>query len=217
MRPCAVLTLWICGLFWTFPAFAQDGARYRLDVTLRWTAETHPVAFPTNPHFSSFIGAVHSSRYTLFRDGDTATSGLALVATNGRTSVLQAELAEAQRRRRVADVFTASGLASGVGTKTVEFEVSPQHSWVSFATMIAPSPDWFTGIANQNLMRDGSWIDDVTLPLWAWDAGADSGESYIAADAETQPRQSIRLVSNASFLDSGGLKSVGQVVITRLD
>ena len=60
-----------------------------------WSRTTAPYEFPDRPHMSALIGATHNARYVLFRDGDTASSGLELVAENGRPRTLQAEFDEA--------------------------------------------------------------------------------------------------------------------------
>jgi hypothetical protein len=197
-------------------AKAQESARYRLELKATWSSETHPFEFPLGAHFSDLIGASHNSRYVLFADGQTASSGLELLAENGRASILQAEIAEAARRNRVGAVFTGEGLGTVPDVTTAEFEVDAGHSLVSFATMVAPSPDWFTGISGINLAKDGTWIDRLELPLWAWDAGTDSGGTYAAPDMDTQPRESVRLLATPHFLGEAGLRSVGTAIFVRL-
>ena len=203
------------------PALADahdaETARFRLDVDITWTAETHPLAYPEGAHMSGLIGATHNSRYTVFADGRTASSGLELVAENGRASVLQAELAEGMRRNRVAAVFEGPGLRTLPGRISATFDADPNRRFVSFATMIAPSPDWFTGAAGVDLRTDDGWIERLEIPLWAWDAGTDSGETYTAADADTQPRESVRLLATPHFLTASGLAPVGVAQIERLE
>lgn len=198
-------------------AHDAETARYRLDVDITWTAETHPLAYPDGAHMSGLVGATHNSRFILFADGRTASSGLELVAENGRASVLSAELAEGMRRNRVAAVFEGSGLRALPGRITVTFEADPNRRFVSFATMIAPSPDWFTGAASVDLRTEVGWIDRLEFPLWAWDAGTDSGETYTTADADTQPRESVRLLATPHFLSAAGLTPVGIARIERLE
>ena len=83
-------------LLWPAPLLAQDTVQYQLRVEVNWQANGEP----DNPHWSRMLAVTHTPRYSLFADGETASSGLALVATNGRVSVLEAELAEAARRNR---------------------------------------------------------------------------------------------------------------------
>ncbi|MEX0309178.1 MAG: spondin domain-containing protein [Tateyamaria sp.] len=190
-------------------AAAQDAVRYRVDVTFTWT----------NPgidaHWSRLIAFAHSSRYSLFRDGNTASSGLALVATNGRVNVLEAELAEGRRRGRVASHLLLPGIESP-GSFSFELDVDEKFNLISFATMLAPSPDWFSGASGVALRQDNAWLDKLEEPLWPWDAGADSGPDYTSPNMETQPRQSVRVLTHPDFLTRDGLEPVGHVTFTRL-
>lgn len=194
------------------PCVAQsmaDTARYTVTVDLAWTEARHASDFPSNAHWSRLIAAVHSPRYSLFSDGNTASSGLALLATNGRVSVLEAELAEARRRNRVGEHIVLPGLKKAVGRFSFDMQISERHSRVSFATMLAPSPDWFAGVNGVALKTEEGWHPDVTVPLWVWDAGADSGSNFTAANDETQPRESIRLLVHPAFLRSDGMSPIG--------
>ncbi|WP_299689118.1 spondin domain-containing protein [uncultured Tateyamaria sp.] len=196
-------------------ALADETARYRVEIALNWDGSVQD-GHPADKHWSRLIAFAHSSRYTLFADGDTASSGLALVATNGRVGVLEAELAEARRRGRVGAQLVVPGLDAGVGTFSVEVEVTDRFRFVSFATMLAPSPDWFSGASAVPLMDDAGWLASVTVPLWVWDAGADSGPAFMGPNADTQPRQSVRLLSHPAFLTPEGLAPIGTATFTRL-
>lgn len=190
-------------------AAAQETARYRVDVVFNWANPD------IDAHWSRLIAFAHSSRYTLFRDGDTASSGLALVATNGRVTVLEAELAEGRRRGRVGNDIVLPGIASP-GSFSFELDLDEKLSRVSFATMLAPSPDWFSGASNVVLRQGDTWVDTKTVMLWPWDAGADSGPEYSGPNVETQPRQSVRLLTHPDFLKDDGLMPIGRASFTRL-
>lgn len=48
-----------------------------------------------------------------------------------------------------------------------------------------PSPDWFTGVSNLNLCtKDCSWVEDKVVDLGLYDAGTDSGVSYMVYSIE---------------------------------
>ena len=100
---------------------AAETARYRVTVEVDWRRESHAADYPANAHWSRLVAVAHTSRYRLFADGETASSGLALLATNGRATVLEAELKEARRRHRVAAQIIVPGLSSGTGA--FEFEL----------------------------------------------------------------------------------------------
>lgn len=53
---------------------------------------------------------------------------------------------------------------------------------MSFVSMIDPSPDWFVGVSRLELCLDnGSWVESKVLDLFPWDAGTDSGPTYIVS------------------------------------
>lgn len=214
-RPAALLLAAGLGLA-VLPAAAEETAVFELEAEITWSAETAPFEFPADPHLSGLIGATHNSRYVLFRDGDTASSGLELVAENGRVKTLKAEFAEAQRRRRIGEVIEGPELKTAPGKIVARFEASAAHPLLSFVTMIAPSPDWFTGVAGVPLQREGAWIESLELPLWAWDSGTDGGATYAAPDLDQQPQQSVRLLAGPHFLRAGGLVPMGVVRIRRV-
>ncbi|EDQ34971.2 Spondin N [Hoeflea phototrophica DFL-43] len=195
---------------------ADETATYQLELDITWSAETNPLEFPLGAHLSSVLAATHHGRYTMFRDGDTASSGLELVAENGRTSIMKAEMAEAQRRDRLDAIIEAGALKKVPGQVTMTITAKKSHPLLSFVTMIAPSPDWFTGAADVSLIQDDKWIEQQEITLWAWDSGTDSGESYTAQNLDTQPRQSIRLVTTPHFLGEAGLVPFGRAMLKRV-
>lgn len=195
----------------------QHSAEYQVRVDITWSAQTAPLDFPEHAHLTRIIGATHHGKYVLFRDGHTASSGLELIAENGRLPTLEAELAEAKRRGRVGTVFYGPALDQAPGSLEFAFTATQKHSLVSFVTMIAPSPDWFTGVADLALYENEAWIDEHVVPLWAWDSGTDLGQSYVAANAEVQPQKSVRLLATPHFLTDEGLVPMGTLTLRRLE
>ena len=200
------------------PLALAEEVQYQLEVDISWSGDTHPHDWPANGgHMSGLIGATHHGRYVMFADGNTASSGVKSVAERGRQRILRAELDEAVERKRVGDVFQADGIAQVPGRISVKFPVSETHARVSFVTMIAPSPDWFTGLAGVKLRDDAGWKDKTTYVLWAWDAGTDRGASYASDNDANQPAESIRLVASTHFLDNTVLKQVCTDNFTLID
>lgn len=217
-RRITIPVLGLLALMWSTSASAQADAAATFELTLdiTWSAETAPVAFPAGAHLSRLFGATHHSRYTLFRDGDTASTGVEVMAESGRGTVLVAEWAEATRRGRVGTVFEGPALSAAPGGVTTTFEATPAHPLVSFVTMLAPSPDWFTGAADVPLRVDDRWIDEIEFAIWAWDSGTDDGDTYDAANADTQPRESVRLLATPHFLTADGLVPMGTARLRRI-
>ena len=211
------LILWLCIVTANATvANAQSQAQYQLELTYTWSASTHPYEFPTGGHMSKLFGVTHGQKYILFKDGHTPSSGLKLVAENGRNTILSAELEEALRRKRIATIFEGPSAPTAPGRVQIEFEATSEHPYLSFVSMIAPSPDWFTGISAFPLLQNDDWINEAIVPLWAWDAGSDNGTTYLAKNSDTQPRQSVRILATEHFLGREGLRAVGQAVITRI-
>ncbi len=193
------------------------GAHYRIELDISWSAETHPLEWPAEGgHLSDLTGVTHNSRYVMFADGRTATTGLKLIAENGRASIMLAELDEARRRKRIDRVIQGEKLEAVPGKIVAEFDASTDYPLVSFVTMLAPSPDWFTGAASVLVYDEGAFKERIEGMLWAWDAGTDSGVTYIAENDETQPAESIRLLATPHFLTEKGLVPVGKYVISRM-
>ncbi len=215
-----VALIFVAAMAWATAAHGQSAkpetARYRLIIEITWRAATHPFEFPAKAHLSPFVAASHTGRYVMFGDGRTASSGLELVAENGRPTILMQEIAEARRRRRVLDAVVGPDLTHVPGKVSLTVRVDRRRSRISFVSMVAPSPDWFTGVAGIEMRSNGRWIERLTLPLWAWDAGTDSGETFRATNRDTQPRESVRLLATLHFLGDFGLRAVGRVTFVRL-
>jgi len=87
------------------------------------------------------------------------------------------------------------------------------HSLISTMTMSAPSPDWFSGFYNFNVVEEtsGAWYDSFVIETYPWDAGTDSGSTYLADDMPIDPALWIyqltpeNLPSSDAFLDPEGV------------
>ena len=195
----------------------DDSARYEIVFNSVWTAKNHPLDYPDNAHHSGLIGATHGDKYAIFLDGGGATEGLEALAERGSHKPLDAEIRKAIGKGEAGELFESAAQFMLPASLKAEFTADARHSFVSAVAMIAPSPDWFTGISNVALMRDGKWANEITVTLWAWDAGTDSGTTYKAADADTQPRQSVRLNASAHFRMASEVKPIGTAIIRRVD
>lgn len=62
------------------------------------------------------------------------------------------------------------------------FRVDRLHHLVSLLTMLGPSPDWIVGVSALELcLRNCSWVAEKVMNLYPWDAGTDSGYTYIVS------------------------------------
>lgn len=167
-----------------------------------WTEARHPFGFPSsNGHWSPMVFASHSDAYSMWCEDCIATDGVEFIAETGGTSTLINEISVEQRKNNVLDQKTASG--SGI---PVDFEeesstngrlcVDEDHSLVSAISMIAPSPDWISGLYNLRLFRENSngddmWYSKFKVNVYAWDAGTEEGNAYSGGNPATNPKEGM--------------------------
>ena len=186
----------------------MGSAEYTLVLKSSWTPVNHPYEYPaagalTGPHFSGLIGASHNASYSLFGEGSTPTPGLENLSEQGKHSPLDAEIHAAEATGSV-DVLFESGPLRDFGDSLVAtVRVDDAHSMVSLVAMIAPSPDWFTGAADVNLMDQGAWVESRTLTLLAYDSGGDDGTTYKAADVDANPKHPTMPAMTRHFVVNG--------------
>ncbi|KAI9582876.1 spondin-1 [Glossina fuscipes] len=172
---------------------ACDEAKYSFVFEGIWSDETHPKDFPFAAwltHFSDIVGASHETNFSFWGENHIATDGFRSLAEFGSPSALEAELRGKGPRLRT--LIKAAGLwYPQVNTNTSStFRVDRKHHKVSMVSMFGPSPDWVVGINGIDLcMDDCSWKDALDFDLYPWDAGTDSGISYMSPNLETQPRE----------------------------
>lgn len=185
------------------PALAQSSidqgsATYRVTFVATWSPTSHPGAYPPNAHFSPLIGATHGAGYSMWGPGETATLGLEFMAEVGSTGSLSSEIGQAIAAGTAGSVIQGGG-AGSPGTATATFTVDADFPLVSLTTMVAPSPDWFVGVHDLDLLASGDWTDSLVVPLFAYDAGTDSGTGFQSANANTVPRDPIALQVGGPF------------------
>jgi hypothetical protein len=82
--------------------------------------------------------------------------------------------------------------------------------------MIAPSPDWFVGVAALSLYGDDGWIEELVVDLYPYDAGTDSGPSYTSPNEPTEVREGIYLIEAGPLLVEGQVPPLGVFRFTRV-
>lgn len=191
-------------------------ARYRVTFQASWSGSTHPVDFPATAHFSPLVGGTHNSQVTFWREGATATDGIKDMAERGLTSTLSAEITRAIVAGGAYRVFTGGNIEVSPGSAIAEFEISQAYPLVTLVSMIAPSPDWFVGVAGLPLFENGAWASDRRVELDPWDAGTDGGATFTSADIPLAPRLPIARIANAPLSPGGRVTALGTFLFTRL-
>lgn len=196
-------------------AFAASDAQYNVTFEGTWTAANHALEYPSTAHFSGLIGATHDARYVLFRDGGKATDGLERLAETGAHSPLDQEIRAAKDEGAVGALLTSASLWNLPNSVSISFTIDEKHPMVSLVAMIAPSPDWFGGVADVNLLENGRWVARKELTIYAWDAGTDSGTTYKADDIDTQPHAPISTNRSLHFMKGDKAIPVGKLVFEK--
>ncbi|XP_069679173.1 spondin-1-like isoform X2 [Periplaneta americana] len=210
------------------PCCACEEAKYEVTFEGLWSRHTHPKDFPTNgwlTRFSDVIGASHSADYRFWDYGGFASEGLRQVAERGATRMLESELKAQSEHIRT--IIKARGISfpNVTGKTFAVFRVDRKHHLMSIVSMIDPSPDWIVGVSRLELcLRNCSWVEHKVLNLYPWDAGTDSGITYISPDMPTSPREVIRRITSSfpndprsPFYDPTGseMKPLARLYLTR--
>lgn len=193
---------------------ATPTARYTARFDATWTAATHPINYPVGAHWSSLVGGSHDSSVQFWQEGQLASLGIKDMAERGLTAPLVAEVQAQISAGHAGAAVVGGSIATGAGVATATFDLTQQFSRATLVTMVAPSPDWFVGVAGLALFVDGHWLEQVRVPLYCYDAGTDSGTNYNSPNQVTMPAQPIALNPAAPFANGAVL---GYMTFTRTD
>ncbi|KAF5404317.1 SPONdin (Extracellular matrix glycoprotein) [Paragonimus heterotremus] len=189
---------------------ACGSATYNLTFQGLWTRETHPRDWPVhNPgllHWTNLIGASHIPGFRIYQFGEPASAGVSAVCAYGDTTVLKQSLGiAASNTGSISSVPTGTQRgAMGIGplhslistpgmwseetlteSRSTLVGVNRTHPLISFLSMLGPSPNWCAGIASQSVCQaDCTWVKQLQIDLFPWDAGVRNGETYIPKEAD---------------------------------
>lgn len=172
---------------------------YEITFDASWSSETHPQDFPRNPHFSGLIGGTHADGFQIWAEGLLASPGIERMAELGSKNPLSTEIQQAIQAGDAFSLISGGGIGRSPGTVSERFSINATHPHVTLVSMIAPSPDWFVGVSGLPLREDDRWIQEVVVPLLAYDAGTDSGPRYTSGNEDTDPREPIARISDPPF------------------
>jgi hypothetical protein len=201
-------------------AMGAGGVEYTVILKSRWTRANFPYEYPeagvvSGPHFSGLIGATHHAGYDIFAEGQAPTPGLERLSEEGKHTPLDSEIRAAQAAGSAGALFESGPLRDFSDSLVATFSADPQHPMVSVVAMIAPSPDWFTGVRAVNLMENGQWVANRTIDLYAYDSGGDDGTTYKAADQDTNPKKPTMKAATPHFVVNGSARAVGSITFVR--
>ena len=194
----------------------EDLAQYELVFEATWSAETHPNAFPPNPHFSGLIGATHNSEIAFWQPGELASPGIESMAETGSKSPLTTEIEREITFSRAEFELSGGGISPSPGSRSLSFEISEAFPLVSVVSMIAPSPDWFVGVHSLRLCDELGWAEEIIVDLLPWDSGTDSGIFYTSLNSNTNPPEPIALLTGVPVEVNDEVPPLGTFTFTRV-
>jgi hypothetical protein len=121
--------------------------------------------------------------------------------TGNRVPILEETSAAGANVNAVA--FTTMGLFRDPGVIDIPpVEVTGTHPHLSSIVMLAPSPDWFTGFTNFKPVADGDvWYESFTIDTFPFDAGTDSGVTFMSNDTMTDPQAEVFQITPENTVD----------------
>ena len=169
-------------------------AAYNVTFRATWDARSHGSSppFPSGAHFYRVVGATHLEEASFWSDGGIATDGIEIMAETGGVGMLCDEVQAEVGRGRAGGCFRGEEASfRSPGTVTLTFDVDETFPFLTLVSMIAPSPDWFVGVDGIDLREGECWSPRIEMDLAGYDAGTDSGRTFIAPDADVTPHEPI--------------------------
>ena len=203
-----------------FRVVSDYTARYQVVFNATWSQATLPTNWPgASAHFSGLVGGTHNGSVHFWRDGETASEGIHLMAELGQKTALLNETSPAIASGAAHFQLSGGGISPSPGSVTLVFPQAMRRDFplVTLVSMIAPSPDWFVGVDSLSLIESDQWVTNKVVTLYGRDAGTDSGVSYTSPDQVTVPRGVITQFTGFPALQDGVIVPYGNFTFTRLD
>jgi len=194
-------------------------AQYQVVFNATWSQQTLPTNWPANAHFSGLVGGTHNTNVHFWRDSETASEGIRLMAELGQKTTLLNEIAPAIANGTAQFQLSGGGISPSPGSVSLTFPqpMSRDFPLVTLVSMIAPSPDWFVGVDSLNMIENGQWVTNKVVTLYGKDAGTDSGVSFASPDQVTLPRGVVTQFTGFPAIQNGVIVPFGTFTFTRLD
>ena len=200
-------------------------AKYKVEFEGMWTLKNHPLGYPGDgpsggaAHFSPLTGATFPYGSEFFKAGGMASGGIEAIAESGNPTMLIDALGE--DTMTYMSVTRADGGAYNPWRMMIEVTADEMHDHLGLATMIAPSPDWFTGASMIDLCdyETGEWKKEVTHMAMAYDAGTEMGTGFSGDNEAEDPHMPISMImcDGMAFCEAGeDIKPVAKITVTMM-
>mmetsp|Transcript_50438 Transcript_50438/g.57114 ORF Transcript_50438/g.57114 Transcript_50438/m.57114 type:complete len:278 (-) Transcript_50438:233-1066(-) len=188
---------------------ASHSVTYSCTFTNTWSSENHPFNYPGSAHWSPPVIAAHGNKYTMWKPGEMASNGVKIVAETGSPGTLKVEVDDAMQENKAGDVING-GVQFNRDTQEQmlpDIALTPWFDMMSSITMVAPSPDWYTGFYNVKPVDPSSmvWYESFEIPTYPWDAGTDEGDDFNSSNQAQDPRVPILQLTKNTVPENGVL------------
>ena len=195
--------------------YSQSSANYTITFESNWSNTTHPHPtnnFPSNAHWSKLVGATHNENVVFLEMGGNATPGIEDVAELGVNTLFFEEINHAIDEENSNQIIEGGNLSTSLGTIIIDDLItSEEFPLLTLASMIAPSPDWMIAINSISLIdTNGDWINEITMDLYPYDAGTDSGMDYDSSNMDSNPQEPISSLQGVSPFSN---EKIGTIII----
>jgi len=186
-----------------------NDAAYSCVLTNTWSAATHPIGYAdvsSSAHWSPPILVAHKADYDLWAPGSLASPGVENVAETGATFTLENELETSREEGKVAEFVIGKNQFNGRDPAQTlgDIHLNAAFPFLSAITMVAPSPDWFTGIPKFSPISDeGFWYKSFTIATGPYDAGTEKGDTYSIGNSAEEEHLPISRFTVETVPDSG--------------
>ncbi|XP_034038079.1 spondin-2a [Thalassophryne amazonica] len=178
---------------------AKHPASYIVVFTGHWSPQAFPKQYPLfrpPAQWSKLIAVSHNCHFRLWQEGAAASVGVQNFAELGVTVELMKEAKEARKKRTVGAMYRTAGIPNGIGHSSTELLMQPRYSLLSLMVKVIPSPDWFVGVDGLNLCHGDHWRQEVSVDLYPYDAGTDSGFTFSSPNFVTDPAENITKITS---------------------
>ena len=203
-----------------FVACTKDTPTFPVEYELRfrneWSAQTHPVDYPQDAHFTPFVTYSHKQDAKLFNTGLIASAGIKQYAETGIINTINEEIDIIRGGGRALDRDLGAADVYFYQTSAVRLGFNDESHYLTWLSRIAPSPDWFVAIDQFDMRPNGEWADSIVIYPDAYDAGTDNGQTFYSSDLPAEPRNAIDLIRSQPLADNGVVAPMASVTLVRL-
>jgi hypothetical protein len=170
---------------------------YSCVLSNNWSGVSHPVDYQSvsgSAHWSPPVLLAHNKYVDLWSPGEMASPGIENVAETGSRPTLQTEIKVLQNQGLAGDMVVGSDQFNAVDPSQVlqSITLSPSFPYLSSISMMAPSPDWFSGLESFCPRGPGGfWFQSFEIATYPFDAGTEQGTTYTIANEAESPHGPI--------------------------